>query len=71
MPINYDLRKIGFYVGVTALLFAIGYFINTGFTAVDLLLKTLLILVFVWIIIKRDLPLQNIPFVSKIIKHKS
>jgi len=71
MPINYDLRKIGFYVGVTALLFVIGYFINTGLTAIDLTLKTLLILVFVWIIIKRDLPLQNIPFVNKIIKPKT
>jgi O-antigen/teichoic acid export membrane protein len=68
MPIKYDLRRIGFYVGIAAMFYVIGFFTKTGSIATDLFLKTLMFLLFIYFIIKRDLPLQSIPFVKKFIK---
>jgi O-antigen/teichoic acid export membrane protein len=71
MPIKYDLRGIGFYAGMAALFLVTGFFINTGFKAADLLLKTLMIILFVFFIIKRDLPLRNIPVINRFASKKS
>ena len=60
MPIKYDLRGIGFYVGVAAGFYTIGYFTDTGLKSLDFFLKTILILLFIYFIIKRDLPLKSV-----------
>jgi O-antigen/teichoic acid export membrane protein len=68
MPIKYDLKTIGLYSGVTILLYIISMFINTSYQVLDLLLKTILMIAFFVILVKRDFPLKTIPGIKKFIK---
>ena len=58
-PIAYDLRGIGCYVGLAIILYLIGEWIPIH--------NTVLLLAY---IIKRDLPLSQIPVINRIIKKK-
>jgi O-antigen/teichoic acid export membrane protein len=68
MPIKYDLKSIGIYTGTALVLFATSYLINTSYLAVDLLLKTVLLIAFLTLVVKRDFPLNKIPYINKFVK---
>lgn len=70
MPIHYDLRGIGRYTLLALTLFGISLFINTPWLVLNLVLKTILILIFVIYLVKKDFPLNMIPVVNKIIRKK-
>lgn len=67
-PIQYDLKAIGAYVLLAAVLYvaAIGVPIDNLF--LRLAYRTLLLLVFVGYVVKRDLPLRQIPLINRLIK---
>ncbi len=67
-PINYDLKRIGLYVLLAAVLYVASVFIvpeNVGFR---LLFRTGLLFVFIAFIVKKDLPLKQIPLLNHFIK---
>ena len=69
-PINYDLKSVGFYFVISMLLFA---GIMLAFRNIDnmwlrLVINTVLIGIYVIIVLKKDLPLQQIPIVGKFFK---
>ena len=53
-PIKYPLLDIGIYVGTAALIFAACSFINVGNAALNTVLKSALVLVFIAVIFKRE-----------------
>jgi O-antigen/teichoic acid export membrane protein len=65
MPIKYDLKKIGFYSLMALTFFGVSLLINTPFLVVTIALKTVLLIVFVVIVIKRDFPIRKIPYFSR------
>ena len=69
-PINYDVKKMTFYF-IVALCF---YFIGTLPTIDNELLRlgyrTVLLILFVAIIVKRDIPLSTIPVLNRYFKKK-
>lgn len=68
MPIQYNLKAIGTYTALAMGLFVISLWINTPYFALNMLLKTVLLIIFVTYIIKKDLPLSKIPYIKKLIK---
>lgn len=68
LPIHYDLKTIGLYTGLSLLLFAVGSFIHLENRMLDLSIKTLLFLVFIYVLVKRDFPLRNLPFIKRFVK---
>jgi len=68
MPIKYDLKSIGLYTGVTVLFYFISLFIKTPYTSINLLLKTVLMVAFLVLLVKRDFPLRSIPVINRFIK---
>ena len=70
MPIAYDLKKIGFYTLITLILFLLSFVIKTPYQWLNYCFKTVLMLIFVFIFIKNDLPAEKIPFLNKIFKKK-
>lgn len=67
-PIAYDLKGIGIYMLLTALLFGASLWIVPENLWVRLLFRTLLLAVFVVYLVKKDLPLKQIPLVNRYIK---
>jgi fatty acid desaturase len=68
-PIPYDLKAIGLYVALAAVLYGGMCLVPTSWGVVpSLAVKTVLLLVFVAVIVKRDFPLSGIPFVGKFFK---
>ena len=68
MPIKYDMKTIGLYTAVTVLLYVISLFIHTHITALNVMLKSILMLAFLVLLVKRDFPLKTIPVLNKIFK---
>lgn len=68
MPIKYDLKTIGLYTLVTLGLYLVSLFIKTPYTALNIVLKTILMFIFVFLIIKRDFPLRSIPVINRFFK---
>ena len=68
MPVNYDLKKIGLYALLAITLFVINLFINTPYIAVNLALKTVLFVIFIVVVIKKDLPLKELPYLNRFVK---
>lgn len=65
-PINYPLREMFLYVVLTAVLFVGATFVNDHLSQwAALAVNTLLILLFVAVLIKRDFPLSSLPVVGK------
>ena len=65
-PINYPLREMFLYVVLTAVLFVGATFVNDHLSQwTALAVNTLLILLFVAVLIKRDFPLSSLPVVGK------
>lgn len=70
MPIKYDLKTIGLYTAVTIILYVISLFINTPYVLLNVALKSILMLSFLILLVKRDFPLKVIPVVNRIFRSK-
>lgn len=69
-PLPYDLKSIGLYFGLAMALYGISCYIRFDSEALRLLFNTGLLAIFFFVLIKRDLPLSEIPFIGKIVKKK-
>lgn len=67
-PIRYDLKSIGMYVLIAAALYVIGEQIVIPNVVLRLAFRTVLLLLFVAYIVKKDLPLSQIPLINRFIK---
>ena len=67
-PINYDLKGIGLYVLLAAVLYVASVFIVSENVVFRLLFRTGLLFVFIAFIVKKDLPLKQIPLLNHFIK---
>jgi len=68
MPIKYDFKTIGLYTIVTIVLYIISAFIKTPYTFVNIALKSVLMIAYLTLLIKRDFPLRNIPVINRFFK---
>jgi len=68
MPIKYDFKTIGLYTVVTLILYVISLFINTPYMVLNIALKSVLMLAFLVLLVKRDFPLKNIPVLNRYFK---
>ena len=64
-PIRYDLKSIGGYVLLAAVLYAAGEYLPIENTVLRIVWRTVLLLLFVAYVVKRDLPLAHIPVVNR------
>ena len=65
-PINYPVKEIMIYVVLALILFAGMTEANKFFsTAIACLINTVLILIFVAYLVKKDFPLKSLPVVGK------
>ena len=65
-PIRYPLRDIAFYVGLTLVFFVGMTWVNKYLPEwASLSLNTLVIILFVAVVIRRDLPLKSLPVIGK------
>ncbi len=68
MPINYNLKKIGFYILLALTLFGISLLINTPYVVLNIALKTVLLGIYVVVMVKKDLPPLNLPLRGRKVK---
>ncbi len=71
MPINYNLKKIGSYTLLALALFVVSLFIKTPYEVLNLSLKTVLILIYVAVVVKKDLPLKELRGSDILVRHIS
>lgn len=69
-PIRYDLKGIGGYVLLAALLYVIGTQVPVSNIVLRLVFRSVLLCFFLAYIIRKDLPLNQIPFMNRLIKKK-
>lgn len=67
-PIQYDLKGIGIYVLLAAGLYVVAQQVPIDNVVLRLAFRTLLLLLFVAYILKKDMPLHQIPYVKRFIK---
>lgn len=67
-PIHYDLKSIGMYVLMAAVLYLIGEQVTFQNVILRLAFRTVLLLIFIVYIVKKDLPLNQIPLINRFIK---
>lgn len=67
-PIQYDLKGIGLYVLLAAVLYIVGEQVPIQNVILKLAFRTVLLLVFVAYIVKKDFPLSQIPLINRFIK---
>ena len=63
-PINYPLKEITLYVVLALVLYGLMCVTSDWPTLLSLAFNTLLLLAFLAVIIKRDLPLEQLPFIG-------
>ena len=67
-PIQYDLKAIGAYVLLAAVLYVAAVWVPVDNLFLRLAYRTLLLLIFLAYVVKRDLPLRQIPVINRLIK---
>jgi O-antigen/teichoic acid export membrane protein len=67
-PIEYDLKMVGRYVLLTAVLYGIGLYVPIGNLYLRLAFRTVLLLLFVGYVLRKDVPAGVLPFLSKVRK---
>lgn len=67
-PVKYDLKSAAIYAFVAALLYAAGMLPEIESEVLRLTYRTVLLGLFVLFIIKRDLPLRELPYIGRLIK---
>ena len=70
-PIQYDLKGISIYILLTGVLFVAMFFLPDSWPVwLRLILNTILIILFVMEIVRKDLPLHSLPVIGKKFKKK-
>lgn len=69
-PLPYDFKSIGLYFGLAIVLYAISCCVTFDSEALQLTFNTILFAVFFIVLIKRDLPLSEIPVIGKMVDRK-
>lgn len=67
-PIQYDLKSIGLYVLLAAVLYAAAEFVPIENIYLRMAYRTILLLLFIAYVVKRDLPLRQIPILNRFIR---
>lgn len=67
-PVSYPLGAMGMYLILAALLFGVAYGVHIENTLLRLVFRSLLLLVFVGYVIRKDLPLKSIPLLNRFVK---
>jgi len=67
-PINYNLKSIFGYTLLAIILYTISSYVTIDNIVWRLIFRTLLLFVFIAYVIKKDLPLKNIPYINKLLK---
>ena len=67
-PIDYDLKGIGTYVLLAMIIYAAGECIPIESVVLKLVFRTILLFIFIAFIVKRDLPLNQIPIINRFVK---
>ena len=67
-PVNYPLKDMAVYLILAAILYVISLQVNPENVILRLGFRTLLLLLFVGYILKKDLPLKNIPILNRLVK---
>lgn len=67
-PIPYDMKSIGFYVLLASVIYIVGYYIPISTEWLKLCFRTILFFTFLIVVVKRDLPLTEIPILNKFAK---
>jgi len=70
-PIKYDLKSLFFYLSVAMLLYCIAIFVPIENLWLRLGFRTVLIGIYITLLINRDLPLKEIPYINHLIKKSS
>ena len=68
-PIQYDLKAIGMYVLLAAVLYVAAEYVSIDNIYLRMAYRTVLLLLFIVYVVKRDLPLNQIPILNKLLKH--
>lgn len=68
-PIRYDLKAIGMYVLLAAVLYVAAEYVSIDNIYLRMAYRTVLLLLFIAYVVKRDLPLNQIPILNKLLKH--
>ena len=63
-PIQYDLKSLGLYILLAAVLYVIGEQVPISDLVLRLAFRTVLLLLFVAYIVKKDLPLSQLPLIA-------
>lgn len=67
-PINYDLKSAGLYTLLGILFYLAGMFVPIEALWLRLTYRSILLLIFGAYVIRKDLPLQSIPILNKLVK---
>ncbi|MCL1934345.1 MAG: oligosaccharide flippase family protein [Candidatus Azobacteroides sp.] len=67
-PVRYDLKTLFFYSGVALLLYGIAVFVPIKNLGLRLGFRTVLIGIYLTLLIKRDMPLSEIPYINRFVK---
>ena len=67
-PVAYPLRSMTVYFLLAAVLFIAGYYIPISSLVLRLLWRTLLLCVFIAFVLKKDLPLKQLPFINRFVR---
>jgi len=68
-PIQYDLKAIGMYVLLAAVLYLAAEYVPIDNIYLRMVYRTVLLILFIAYVVKRDLPLNQIPILNRIIRH--
>ena len=68
-PIQYDLKAIGMYVLLAAVLYVAAEYVSIDNIYLRMAYRTVLLLLFIAYVVKRDLPLNQIPILNKLLIH--
>lgn len=68
-PIQYDLKAIGMYVLLAAVLYLAAEYVPIDNIYLRMAYHTVLLILFIAYVVKRDLPLNQIPILNRIIRH--
>lgn len=67
-PVSYPLKDMAIYLILAAVLFVLSQEVIISNVGLRLVFRTLLLLIFIAYILKKDLPLKTIPFVNRFVK---
>jgi O-antigen/teichoic acid export membrane protein len=67
-PIKYDLKSIGIYFVLAGILYVADIAVDIDNMPLRLAFRTALLAIFITFMIKKDIPLKNIPYINRLVK---